>query len=68
MIKKQRQMQIKQIAKCADIMDDPFKEPYSPTTARGAKIPIIITKGNKNENAAPINIIKMGEQELITSE
>jgi hypothetical protein len=54
-------MQIKQIANCTDIMDDPFKEPYSPTTNRGAKIPIIITKGNKNENAAPINIIKFGE-------
>ena len=61
-------MQIKQIANCTDIMDDPFKEPYSPTTNRGAKIPIIITKGIKNENAVPINIIKMGEQDLVISE
>jgi hypothetical protein len=65
-------MQIKHIGgNCKDILDDPFKDPYSPTTTRGAKIPIIVTKANKNENAVPINLINMGpdiKKDVITSE
>jgi hypothetical protein len=50
-------MQNKQTGNCNDLMDDPFKRSFSPSTARGTNIPIIVTKLLKNENAVPLSVI-----------